>query len=119
MGLLQSSSRHDEYTGPNRRRHQVFVTNNSEYHCRDGLCLAVRDLHTGMFRRRHEAIGKKITSAVRFNEDGGIASISEPGQTHVGEQLCFASERVDHELITSVVRSIERPPKEIVSQYTH
>lgn len=121
MSMLQSMPQHDEYQGPDRRRHRVFVTKNSEYHCRDGICVAVRDVTTGHFRDGHQALGKKISSSIRFSEGGGIAAISKPGETHVGEQLCFSSDHrgLDHEIITSAVRSIERPPKEIVSKYTH
>ncbi|MFO0673294.1 MAG: hypothetical protein U0235_27385 [Polyangiaceae bacterium] len=28
--------------GPDRRRHRVYVTKNTEYHFRDGFCVAVR-----------------------------------------------------------------------------
>ena len=35
------------YRGPERRRHRVFVTRNTEYHFRDGFCIAVRDRRTG------------------------------------------------------------------------
>jgi hypothetical protein len=118
MGMLPSSH-HDEYAGPDRRRHRVFITKNSEYHCRDGVCVAVRDVHDGSFQPQHPAIGKKMSSSILFSKEGGIAAISKPGDTHVGEQLCFSSGQLEHEIITSAVKAIERPPKEIVSQYTH
>ncbi len=119
MGMLQSSAQQDEYTGPDRRRHRVFVTKNSEYHCRDGVCVAVRDVHTGEFQSAHPAVGKKMSSSILFSKEGGIAAISKPGETHLGEQLCFSSGQPEHEILTSAVKSIERPPKEIVSRYTH
>ncbi|MDB4992591.1 MAG: hypothetical protein JWM74_23 [Myxococcaceae bacterium] len=119
MGMLHSSAQQDEYTGPDRRRHRVFITKNSEYHCRDGICVAVRDVHTGAFQPEHAAVGKKMSSSILFSKEGGIAAISKPGETHVGEQLCFSSGQLDHEIITSAVKAIERPPKEIVSRYTH
>jgi hypothetical protein len=119
MGMLQTQSQHDDYNGPDRRRHRVFITRNSEYHCRDGICIAVRDVATGAFRADHQAIGKTMSSSIRFGKEGGIAAISKPGDTHIGEQLCFSSGQLEHEIITSAVTAIERPPKEIVSKYTH
>jgi hypothetical protein len=118
MGTL-ASAHHDGYSGPDRRRHRVFITKNSEYHCRDGICVAVRDVRSGLFRDQHLAIGKRMSSSILFSKEGGIAAISKPGDTHVGEQLCFSSGQLDHEIITSAVKAIERPPKEIVSLYTH
>ena len=35
------------YSGADRRVHQVFVTRNTEYHVRSGLCVGVRDRRTG------------------------------------------------------------------------
>ncbi len=37
------------YEGPDRRVHRVIVTRNTEYHFRDGFCVAVRDRRTGDF----------------------------------------------------------------------
>src|SRR5436190_16014015 len=85
------------YAGPERRRHRVFVTRNSEYHTRDGVCVAVRDLRTGRFIEHHMAIGKQVSSGIRFNDEGGIASISPPGDAHVGEQLCLTTGERDLE----------------------
>ncbi len=39
----------NDYAGPDRRRHRVYVTKNTEYHFRDGFCVAVRDRRTGDF----------------------------------------------------------------------
>jgi hypothetical protein len=125
MGMLHATSQHNDYKGPDRRRHRVFVTRNSEYHCRDGICVAVRNVTTGSFEPEHHALGKRVTSSIRFSKDGGIAAISTPDHTEIGEQLCFASATgrnlrdLNHEIITSAVEAIERPPKEIVAKYTH
>jgi len=32
-----------EFAGRDRRRHRIYVTKNTEYHFRDGFCIAVRD----------------------------------------------------------------------------
>lgn len=107
------------YRGPERRRHRVFVTHNSEYHCRDTVCVAVRDLRTRKFVQEHMAIGKRVSSGIRFTEHGGIESISAPGNPHVGEQICFTTGKTTHadEVLTSPVRAIIRPPKEVVALY--
>jgi hypothetical protein len=105
------------YSGPERRRHRVFVTQNHEYHCRDGVCVAVRDITTGEFLPGHTAIGKRASAAVKLCEDG-IESISMPDDAHIGERLHFTSGVDDrHDVLTSALCSIERPPKEIVARY--
>lgn len=107
------------YGGPERRRHRVFVTRNSEYHCRDGVCVAVRDCGTGEFLRSHSAIGRCMSAGVKFNHDGGIESISAPTEPHVGEQLCFSAGNSDNprDVITSPLKAIERPAAELVERY--
>jgi hypothetical protein len=107
------------YAGPERRRNRVLVTNNSEYHCRDGSCVAVRDRHTGQFLRGHQAIGKRMAGGMRIKPDGCIAGISPPDALLEGEQLCFSSCDGDlqHDLITSPLLAIERPPKEVTIRY--
>ena len=41
------------YQGPDRRIHRVFVTRNTEYHVRAGVCVAVRDLRGGLMDGGH------------------------------------------------------------------
>jgi hypothetical protein len=103
----------DSYGGPERRRHRVYVTRNTEYHFRDGLCVAVRDRRTGEFLHGHLALERKVAGGLRFFESGGIAP--NPGEPRAGESLYFASEGRD--LVTSPVESIERPSREVVHAY--
>lgn len=106
------------YAGPDRRIHKVFVTRNSEYHTRDGYCVAVRDLRTGEFMPTHSALGKHISSGVHFNDDGGIAGLSEPGHPHLGDKLCFTSDDgANHDLLTSPLESVKRPSLTTVEHY--
>jgi hypothetical protein len=107
------------YDGPDRRRNQVFVTRNTEYHCHAGSCVAVRDRRTGEFERDHPAIGRHITAGIRFARKGGLEQVSPPASVHAGEQLCFSSGRGDleNDLITSTLVTIERPPKDVTRQY--
>jgi|HubBroStandDraft_2_1064218.scaffolds.fasta_scaffold429021_2 hypothetical protein len=107
------------YAGPERRRNRVLVTSNSEYHCRDGCCVAVRDRQTGEFLRGHKAVGKRMTGGM-YNQPGrGFAGVSAPEALLEGEQLCFSSCDGDlvHDVITSPLVAIERPPKDVVSRY--
>jgi hypothetical protein len=106
-----------EYSGPNRRRRRVYVTENHEYHCKDGICVAVRDVKTGEFLPRSSAIGRRATGAVVFNETG-IRSISPPEQASPGQRMHFASGVEDRgDVLTSALRSVERPPREVVAKY--
>jgi hypothetical protein len=110
------------YSGPERRRHRVFVTRNSEYHCRDGVCVAVRDRKTGEFLQGHTALGRRMSASVRFSPDGRIQGISAPDEAHPGEQLCFSSAVIDEDrgdVITSPLKAVERPPKEVVMLYSN
>ena len=109
------------YAGPERRRNRVLVTCNSEYHCRDGSCVAVRDRRTGQFVADHQAIGKRMTGGMRITPDGGIAGVSRPEALLEGEQLCFSSCNgdLDHDVITSPLVSVERPPRDVANRYDH
>jgi hypothetical protein len=96
----------------------VFLTHNTEYHCRDDLCVAVRDLSSGEFLEDHPAIGRRMTGGIRFTGDGGIASVSAQGEEpHPGESLFFSDGNAERELRTSALRAIQRPPKAVVERY--
>jgi hypothetical protein len=99
--------------GHERRRHRVYVTRNTEYHFRDGFCVAVRDRRTGEFRQSHLALRRRIQGGIKFYMNGGIQpNIGEP---RTGEALYFESG--GHDLVTSPLLSIERPSREVVQGY--
>jgi hypothetical protein len=100
---------------PERRRHRVYVTHNTEYHIRDRRCVAVRDRRTGEFLQGHLALHRSISGGVKFFANGGIAP--NLGEPRPGESLYFASEGRD--LVTSPLESVERPPREVVREYAH
>jgi hypothetical protein len=102
-----------DYKGPERRRHRVYVTRNTEYHFRDGFCVAVRDRRTGEFLHGHLALKRRVHGGIKFSPDGGIAP--NAGEPRAGESLYFASEGRD--LVTSALETVERPPREVVSAY--
>jgi hypothetical protein len=117
---MSNPERQHPHRGPERRHHHVYLTLNSEYHCRDDLCVAVRNLQTGEFVDDHPAIGRRLTGAIRFNDDGGIASFSRCGeQPRPGENLYFSSGPSTIGVRTTGVRGIQRPPRKIVQRYHH
>lgn len=102
-----------QFTGPERRRHRVYVTRNTEYHFRDGFCVAVRDRRTGTFLQSHLALRRRIHGGLRFFLNGAI--IPNPGEPRTGEALYFES--AGRDLVTSPLESVERPPKAVVLAY--
>jgi hypothetical protein len=101
------------YLGPDRRRHRMYVTRNTEYHFRDGFCVAVRDRRTGEFLQGHLALRRRVHGGLRFTRDGGITP--NTGEPREGESLYFASEERD--LVTSALESVQRPPREVAKAY--
>ena len=98
---------------PERRRHRMYVTRNTEYHFRDGVCVAVRDRRSNAWLMHHLALARRLAGAVHFFANGtAVPRREEPA---VGEALYFDED--GRELVTSLLSSIERPPKELVLQY--
>jgi hypothetical protein len=96
-----------------RRVHKVFVTRNTEYHLRRGVCIAVKDRTSGEWLQAHLALSQKIHGGLRFTRAGAIQA--NAGQPLVGESLFFHA--AGRDLVTSPVLSVERPDKQIVAQY--
>jgi hypothetical protein len=96
-----------------RRRHRVYVTRNTEYHFRDGFCVAVRDRRSGDFLPGHLALQRRLHGGLKFFSNGGI--VPNAGDPRPGEALYFAAEGRD--LVTSPVESIDRPSKALVMAY--
>jgi hypothetical protein len=114
MGEAATAERHERHEGgPERRRHRVYVTKNTEYHFRDGFCIAVRDKRTGDFIQGHLALRRRMQGGLKFFMNGAI--IPNPGEPTVGEALYFASGGRD--LVTSPLVAVERPEKVIVEAY--
>jgi hypothetical protein len=111
---ITSDSSDSSYGGPERRRHRVYVTKNTEYHFRDGFCVAVRDRRTGDFLHGHLALRRRVHGGLKFFLNGAIQP--NPGEPNVGEALYFATDGRD--LVTSPLESIERPSKDVVRAYS-
>lgn len=103
----------DEYGGPERRRRRMYVTRNTEYHFRDGVCVAVRDRRSNAWLSHHLALERTLTGAVRFHPNG--MAVPRKDEPDVGEAMYFGG--TGNELVTSLLSSIERPDKDLVSQY--
>ena len=104
------------YSGPERRRRRVYVTKNHEYHCLDGICIAVRDIRTAAFLRKHPAVGKEASAGLRLNE-GGIETISPAEQARPGEHVHFVAGVDDpRDVLTSPIERMERPGREVVAE---
>jgi hypothetical protein len=102
-----------EYSGRERRRHRVYVTKNTEYHFRDGFCIAVRDRRSGDFLHGHLALRRRVHGGLRFYMNGAI--LPNPGEPAPGEALYFATDGRD--LVTSPLERVERPTKDVVLAY--
>jgi hypothetical protein len=101
------------FGGKDRRRHKVFLTRNTEYHFRDALCVAVRDRRTGEWLPGHLALRRQLFGSIRFFMNGAL--LPNPGEPKIGEALFFCDG--GRELIPSPLECVERPPKELVSEY--
>lgn len=103
----------EAYRGIERRRHKVYVTRNTEYHFRDGLCVAVRDRRTGGWVRDHVALNRRVSGSLQFFPNGAIRpNIGKPRE---GEALFFATGGRD--LVTSPLLCVVRPEKQVVDAY--
>ena len=91
-----------------RRHHVVYVTRNTEYHCRDRECVGVRQRDTGQWRRWHPALRTKLMG--RFNEDAKVYRSPRPGY-----RLIFTGRQT---VMTSKLEIFQRPEREAIYSYT-
>ena len=106
------------YPGTDRRRHRLYRTRNTEYHLRDGVCVAVRDRKSGRFRFAHLALQLKCEGGVRFFGNGAVIPTLDTPQ--VGEALYFSYSSPcgdERQIVTSRVEEIDRPSKRDVTAY--
>lgn len=106
------------YRGSERRHHVVYTTRNSEYYCRDQLCVAVRDRRRGEFLPDHPAVGRRFSGAIRYAQNSGVMAFVPPSEPPaVGDLLFFSEGRIETEIQTTAVCEINRPGKEVVAHY--
>jgi hypothetical protein len=106
------------YKGTERRRHRVYVTRNTEYHIRDGVCVAVRDRRSRAFRAAHLALNLTMEGGVRVYPNGTLLpNIANPTE---GDAIFFTRVDDDGELrqiVTSRIERVDRPARSIVAMY--
>jgi hypothetical protein len=105
------------FQGIERRRHRVYVTRNTEYHLRDGVCVAVRDRRTSSFRDAHIVLRLKLEGTIRLGPSGADPIITEP---EIGDALLFLQPLSDgrpRQITTSRIERIVRPEKQDVLGY--
>ena len=91
-----------------RRHHVVYVTNNTEYHCRDRECVGVRERDSGRWRRGHPALRTNLVG--RFNKDSMVYRSPRPGF-----RLVFSGKQT---VMTSKLEASRRPDREAIFAYT-
>jgi hypothetical protein len=94
------------YKDHERRHHRAIVTENTEYHLHDELCVGVRERHSGVWMPDHPALGARLE---RVQEWAAMLSI-------VGNSAVFMLGR-GAILATSPVRDIVRPEREAPNFY--
>ena len=94
---------------PERRRHVLFITRNTEYHCRGRECVGVRDRRSGAWLSRHPVV--RATLLGGLDEDRTLQR-----QPVVGSRLVFSG--VQHTVVTSTVLFAGRPERESIFSYT-
>jgi len=106
-----------DYQGVERRKFFSYVTSNTEYHFREGICVAVRDRRTGQFLGAHVALGMRLVGGVNMTPNGLRLPKSE--KPEVGDALCLTkSIESSHQIVTSRVEAIERPSRDTVATYS-
>jgi hypothetical protein len=96
---------------PDRRKHRLIVTRNTEYHLRGRRCVGVRDLWSGEWNGTHPALGRRLFGAVLPTEEG-LRPVDEPSP---GAMLWFEHDHND--VLTSAITAVTRPPKAAVQRY--
>ena len=93
------------YKGPERRKHNIFVTENSEYHMRGKRCIGVRHRDSGSWDQDHAVLGTDLIASI----GKGINFKTPPT---IGERLCFSGD-----ILTSQVIGSRRPSVDTASHY--
>ncbi|NUP09011.1 MAG: hypothetical protein HOW73_23420 [Polyangiaceae bacterium] len=106
------------WNGPDRRRHRVIVTRNTEYHLKDEVVVAVRDRNSKRWCEGHIAVSLKVEGGVRFFDNGAVVpSLEAPCP---GDAMYFTYKNdTGHarQLITSRIEAVERTPRKDVLAY--
>lgn len=97
-------------TGKERRRHIMYVTRNTEYHCRDRECVGVRDRNTRRWQRWHPALRTRLLGTM-----AGENKVKRGAD--LGNKLIFSAGTKKKILVTSSLLGAGRPPLEAIDFY--
>jgi hypothetical protein len=100
----------DATRGSARPGYAVFITHNSEYHCRDGVCVGVRDRRTRGSVRSHAVVGGCIFMGRAVDARGEAERVSR-ATANVGDRIWFATEGGKGCVITSPVVAVVGPSR--------
>lgn len=90
-----------------RRRHTMYVTSHTEYHCRGREVVGIRDRGTGRWQRWHPLLRHRLVGAVDRDEQFTRS-------VEIGAPLVFVG---DNTFVTSRLRERGRPPKDALGSY--
>jgi hypothetical protein len=98
-----------------KRRHRMYVTRNTEYHLKDDICVAVRKTTTGDWLMQGKALGARLVGTVT-NIPCKCNRFTTTLFPEIGDNLLLLS-AAGQDIVTTRVRSIERPPKKALKYY--
>ena len=98
------------YKGPERRIHHIFVTRHTEYHIREGICVAVKQNEN-----QESAVSRQALNMRMLGYYGPGTLCAHPGPPDLGFSLHFSIQ--SKFVVTSPVVAVKRPPKEIADSY--
>jgi hypothetical protein len=102
MTETMDSTAADAGPGRERRRNQLVITGNTEYHVRDGAIVAVRPRGEPGFLHAHTAIGLRLDPSY--------------GPPREGARLWLVNQ-TGRVLLTTPIVTVEQPPLEAVQAY--
>ena len=92
----------------------MYRTQNSDYYCKDDVCIAVCDQKTGELVPDHPALGLRLTGGICFAQDGDVTSLTRRGDVpQPGETLFFsANGDLERSIRTSALAEVTRPRRD-------
>lgn len=107
-----------KHQGAERRRRIVYFTRNTEYHLKDGVCVAIRDRRSQALHAARAPLEFKLEGGAKVYSNG--ATLVDAALPSVGDAICFVGAgeggQVKH-VVTSRVEKIERPSKADLTLY--
>ena len=96
-----------------RRRHKMFVTENTEYHLKENICVGIRSLRSGEWITKAKALNARLIGGIRSIVEVKLAAPSFP---QIGESLLFMTDDGE-DVVTTKLMDIRRPPREALEFY--